>query len=213
MRVLNAGITGVIAQFALASMSANAQTSQADICRAQSIGLTSTMKIALGLEQPKDVALDHAGLRPGGPRRQLASLAYSRLESGASESTVEGEVRARCMELDRDVIANDDSTVDEQPKGASAHVCADVASSVAGFLEDPGTRTASVDELLDQFTSSRPHDDERSLPELRRTLQLAQQQARIKPGHKSVADFVMKHCRSLKPEERTALDAEFYDDN
>lgn len=195
----------------LAPLASHAQTSQADICRAQSVGLTFTMKTAIGLKQPKDVALDHAGLRKGGPRRLLADHAYGRLAAGASEDTVAGEVNARCQKLDRNALAADNATFDEQDQGAGAQVCADTASSVASFLvEEPGMLTADAGKLLDQFTNSRPHDDVNPRPVLRRTLELAQQQARTSPDRQQVADFVMKHCEALKPADRAALDAEFY---
>jgi hypothetical protein len=177
----------------------------------QSVGLTFTMKTAIGLKQPKTVALDHAGLRAGGPRRELADYAYGRLAGGASQETVEGEVRTRCMKLDRDALANDDANFGEQQQGAEAQLCADVSSSIASFLtEEPGMLTASADKLVDQFTSSRPHDDVSPRPLLRRTLELAQQQARANPDRLRVADFVMKHCQALNPAERAALDTEYY---
>jgi hypothetical protein len=195
----------------LVPLASHAQTSQADICRAQSVGLTFTMKTAIGLKQPKDVALDHAGLRKGGPRRQLADHAYGRLAAGTSEDTVTREVNARCLKLDRDALAEDDATFDERDQGAGAQVCADTASSIASFLvEEPGMLAADAGKLLDQFTNSRPHDDVNPRPVLRRTLVLAQQQARTNPDRQRVADFVMKHCEALKPGERAALDAEFY---
>ena len=188
-----------------------AQTSHADICRMQSTGLAFTMKTAIGLKQPKDVALDQAGLRKDGPRRQLAEPAYTRLAAGASLDTVTGEVNARCMKLDRDALADDDANFDQQEQGAGAQLCADVSSSIAGFLVDePGMLTADADKLLDQFTSSRPHDDVNPRPVLRRTLELAQRHARTNPDRLRVADFVMKNCQALKPEDRAALDAEYY---
>lgn len=209
-RLTIASLPGVLL-LAIISLPSQAQTSHADLCRMQSVGLTFTMQTAIGLKQPKAVALDHAGLRPGGPRRQLADHAYERLAGGASQQNVEGEVRARCMQLDRDELASDDANFGEQDQGAEAQLCADVSSSIASFLtEEPGMLSADADKLLDQFTSSRPHDDVTPRPLLRRTLELAQQHARTQPDRLRVADFVMKHCQALKPAERAALDAEYY---
>jgi len=198
----------------LVSWRAQSQTSHADICRLQSSGLTFGMNTAIGLKQPKAVALDHAGLRKGGPRRQLADFAYTRLAGGASLDTVTREVNARCMQLDRDALAADDANFDVPDQGAGAQLCADTASSVASFLVDePGMFTANADKLLDQFTNSRPHDDVNPRPVLRKTLVAAQQQARTQPDRERLADFVMKYCEALKPGERAALDAEFYYSN
>jgi hypothetical protein len=204
-------LPGLLALLCLASLPSRAQTSHADICRLQSSGLTFTMNTFLGQKQPREIALDQAGLRKGGPRRQLADHAYARLAAGADLDVVVREVNARCLKLDRDALANDEANFDEADQGAGAQVCADVASSVAAFLvEEPGMLTAAADKLLDQFTSSRPHDDVNARPILRRTLLQAQQQARTNPDRQQVAGFVMKQCEAMKPAERAALDAEFY---
>lgn len=209
-RLLSASLLSSLA-LVFAALPLQAQTSHADICRLQSAGLTSTMNTFIGVKQPKDVALDQSGLRKGGPRRQLADYAYTRLAAGAGVDTVTREVNARCLKLDRDALADDDANFNEQDQGAGAQVCADTASSVASFLvEEPGMLTADADKLLDQFTNSRPHDDVNPRPVLRRILVLVQQQARTNPDRQRVADFAMKQCQALKPEERAALDAEFY---
>jgi hypothetical protein len=211
LRRTTAPLLSLAALLCLGSPPSRAQTSHADICRLQSSGLTFTMNTFLGQKQPKDVALDQSGLRPGGPRRQLADYAYTRLAAGAKLDAVTAEVNARCLKLDRDALANDDANFDEQDQGAGAQLCADTASSVASFLvEEPGVLTADADKLLDQFTNSRPHDDVNPRPVLRRMLVQAQQQARTHPERQRVADFVMQQCQALKPADRAALDAEFY---
>jgi hypothetical protein len=74
---------------------AHAQLSHAELCRVQTLELTVSKKTAVGLKQPRAVALEQAGLKAHGPRFALASLAHSRFESAATEAELGGEFCAQ----------------------------------------------------------------------------------------------------------------------
>jgi hypothetical protein len=191
---------------------AHAQISHADLCRTQSLGLTVTMKTAVGLKQPRAVALEQAGLAAGGPRYALASLAHSRLESGAKEDAVIEEVRAACMRADYRALLDDDSKFDGGGSGnAGAQLCSDLATSMSGFLAGDAQAVAmNVDEALDVYAPREHSDNPAPRPRLARALQLTQQFARANPDAKKIADFAMRHCKSLDARAQAELDGEFY---
>lgn len=185
-------------------------TSHADLCRAQSVGLTATMKTFLGLKQPKAVALQQSGLKQGGPRRQLADLAYSRLESGTSESAAVDEVRAACLRQDYRALLEDEPEFDQGAvtDGAGPQLCADIASSMSAYLSDAAARTQSIEVAMQEYAPAEHQD--RPLPRLRRALELTREFAGANADPKAIADFAMRHCTALDSDARAQLDDEFY---
>jgi hypothetical protein len=177
----------------------------------EGMGLTLGMKTSLDLKITREVALDGAGLRPGGPRRQLADYAYSRLSAGAHQDTVEREVQARCLRMDRQALLDDKPTFGEQDAGAGKELCSDLALSVTGFLiNEPGMMSASSTVAFERYSSSRPHGDNMQRPNLLRALELAQIRGRVDPDEMRLQQLLLDHCKSLSPAQRAALDSEFY---
>ena len=191
---------------------AHAQLSHVELCRIQSMGITVSMKTAVGLKQPRAVALEQAGLKAGGPRFALASLAHSRLESGATETAVTSEVRAACMRADYQALLNDAPAFDTAAAGnAGAQLCSDIATSMSGFLAgDAQAAAMSVDDALDSYAPREYSETPAPRPRLRTAMQLTQQFARANPDAKKIADFAMRHCNALDARARAELDREFY---
>lgn len=200
-----------LAWLAFAS-TAYAQISHADLCRTESLGLTVTMKTAVGLHQPRAVALEQAGLVAGRPRYALASLAHSRLESGAKEDAVTEEVRAACIRADYRALLDDRSRFDAADSGnAGTQLCSDIATSMAGFLAGDAQAVAmNVDEALDSYAPREHSDAPAPRPRLRTAMQLTQQFARANADPRKIADFAMRHCKSLDARAQAELDGEFY---
>jgi hypothetical protein len=191
---------------------AHAELSQAEYCRVHAMGITVTMKTAVGLSQPRAVALEQAGLAEGGPLFELATLAHSRLEGGAKEAAVTEEVRAACVRADYRKLLADKPTFNGEGGGeAGAQLCSDLATSMSGFLA--GDRQAAampVDDALDAYAPREHSETPESRPRLRMAMQLTQQFARRTPDAKKIADFAMHHCNSLDARGRAELDGEFY---
>lgn len=194
------------------SANAHAELSQAEYCRTHAMGITVTMKTAVGLSQPRAVALEQAGLAKGGPSYALATLAHSRLEGGAKVAAVTEEVRAACLRADYRKLLADKPTFDGAASGeAGAQLCSDLATSMSGFLA--GDRQAAampVDDALDAYAPREHSDTPAPRPRLRTAMQLTQQFARTSPDARKIADFAMRHCNSLDASARTELDGEFY---
>jgi hypothetical protein len=188
---------------------AQAMVSQADWCRTQSVGLTRSMKTAQGLNQLEPVALQQAGLAPGGPRHRLAILAWQRLEAGDSENAAAEVVRAACMRENLRALLDDTPTFGTKPEGAGAQLCSDLATGLSGYLSDGEAATRELGQALDEF-APREHDDNRPRPRLAEALRVTQQFARGNRDSKAIAGFAMRHCQSLDANARAELDAEFY---
>jgi hypothetical protein len=194
------------------SSAAHAQTSHAELCRMQSMGLTVTMKTAISVHQPRAVALEQAGLKAGGPRYALASLAHSKLEAGSPESAVIEQVRAACMRADYRALLEDKPTFDAAPAGnAGAQLCSDLATSLSGFLTaDRKAAAMSVEDALDAYAPREHSESPAPRPRLQAAMRLTQQFARANPDAKKIADFAMRHCTSLDASARAELDGEMY---
>jgi hypothetical protein len=191
---------------------AHAQITHADLCRTESMGLTMTMKTAVGLQQPRAVALEQAGLKIGGLRHTLASLAHRRLEAGVKESTVVEEVRAACLRADYRALLDDKPTFNTvDAGGAGAQLCSDIGTSMAGFLaDDSQAATLSVEDALLSYAPREHSDNPMPRPRLSAAMQLTQQFARTNRDAKKIADFAMRHCNSLDARAKAELDREYY---
>jgi len=195
--------------FGLLTTAQAQMVSQVDLCRTESVGLTRTMQISQGLNQPELVALQQSGLKPGGPRHRLARLAWQRLEAGDSESAAAQAVRSACMRENLSALVDDKATFGTKPEGAGAQLCSDLATTLSGYLSDGEAPTRALDQALAEF-APREHGDDRSRPRLTEALRLAQQFARGNADPKAISGFAMRHCEGLDSSARAELDGEFY---
>lgn len=189
--------------------SAQAQVSQADWCRSQSVGLTRTALIWRGQDQPVVVALEQAGLKAGGPRHRLATLAWHRLEAGDTEDAATRTVFAACQREDFRALKDDEPTLGTKPAGSEAQVCGDLATSLSRYLADPGAVNMPVELALEEFAPS-PSEGVAARPRLLEAMRLTQRFARADRDAKAISGFAFEHCRSLDAPARAELDAEYY---
>lgn len=189
--------------------SAQAQVSQSDWCQLQSVGLTRTAVTWRGLDQPVAVALEQAGLKPGGPRHRLATLAWHRLEAGDNEEAATRAVVAACKRENLRALLDDEPTFGNQPEGAEAQICSDLATSLSGYLADPGAVNTPLDIAVEEFAPS-PSETGAARPRLTEAMRLTQRFASANRDAKAISGFVFQHCRSLDASARAQLDQEFY---
>jgi len=189
--------------------SAHAEVSLADWCQLQSVGLTRTAVTWRGLDQPVAVALEQAGLKPGGPRHRLATLAWHRLEAGDNEEAATRAVRAACKRENLRALLDDQPTFGSQPEGAEAQICSDLATSLSGYLADPGAVNMPTDIAVEEFAPL-PSETGAARPRLTNAMRLTQHFARTNRDSKAISGFVLQHCRSLDAGARAQLDKEFY---
>lgn len=188
--------------------SAHAEVSLADWCRLQSVGLTRTAVTWRGLDQPVAVALEQAGLKPGGPRHRLATLAWHRLEAGDNEDAATRAVLAACKRESLRALLDDEPTFGSKPEGAEAQICGDLATSLSGYLADPGAVNMPPELAVEEFAPS--PDAGAARPRLREAMRLTQHFARANRDTKAISAFAFQHCRSLDAKARAELDKEFY---
>lgn len=192
---------------------ASAQFSVDDRCRNATAGLVLGMRTQIAIGNSREVALESSGLAPGGPGYRVADQAYRQLVAGAPVERLLDEARAKCREIGPDAFEEEEVTFETSReadgRGGGAQLCGDLASSMAGLLvDDPATRTMSLDDALQAFRSSDPRDI--PTPQLRRALQLSQQRARVSPDAQELQQLLFRHCEGLSTPDREALDREFY---
>ena len=189
---------------------AQAQISAADLCQVEAGGLVLTMETYLERKMPEAVALQAAGLTPGGLRARIAGPAYRQLASGANRAAVIQRAIAQCLQLGANAVADEELTFDTaRQDGGGAQLCADVSNGIAGFLvQERGANRLGIDAALELYRSSDPRQIE--TPRLRRAMELALQRARIAPNEVEIARMVFEYCEGLDAAGREQLDAEFY---
>ncbi len=192
---------------------ASAQFSVDDRCRNATAGLVLGMQTQIAIGNSRQVALESSGLAPGGPGYRVADQAYRQLAAGAPVERLLDAARAQCREIGPEAFEDEEPTFETSReadgRGGGAQLCGDLANSMAGLLvDDPATRTMSLDDALQAFRSSDPRDI--PTPQLRRALQLAQQRARVSPDAQELQQLLFRHCEGLSTPEREALDREFY---
>jgi hypothetical protein len=186
-----------------------AQPPSASLCGVHAAGLVTGMRKAVDLQQPLEVAVQHAGLAPGGPRQRMAQLAHRLFVAGTAEPVVRQRVTDLCLSMDRQALLDDKPTFDTRPSAAGAQVCSDVASTVAGFLSDPAGRSLPLDSAFAEYTSGRAEEGS-PLDTLRAAFERGYVRARQGADARAVASTVMSHCSALPPAQRARLDEQFY---
>ncbi len=182
-------------------------------CQNATSGLVIGMQTARETGWTREVALETAGLAPGGPRYRIADAAYRQLAAGAPLQRILDQARAECRRIGPEALEDDESTFDDSReaggRGGGAQLCADVADNIAALLaEEPAVRTMPIDEALRELRNSDPRDI--AWPVQRDLLAQAQRQARIQADELSLQRFVYGRCTALDTATREALDREFY---
>ncbi len=192
---------------------AYAQLSIDERCANATGGLVLSMQTARETGFAREVALEMAGLAPGGPSYRIADEAYRQLASGIPVATALQRAKARCRQIGVEALEDDERTFEtsREPagRGGDAQLCAVVATSLANYLtDDPANAARPLDDALRDYLLSIPRDG--PAPQTRRALQVAQERARVGANAQELQRVVLRHCEALTTAEREALEAEAY---
>lgn len=192
---------------------ASAQMSVEDRCRNATGGLVLSMNTQRQIGRTRDVALEHSGLKPGGPRYLIADDAYRQLAAAVPLEAVLERARARCRQVGPDALEDDEPTFNgtrEPDGGGGPQLCAAVASTIAAQVaEDPVLRRMPVDDAVREVQRDDPREMAR--PQLRRILQITLARAAVRADEQELQELIFRHCDGLDTAAREALERELYE--